>query len=163
MKNISNSSETLATLGCFAFLLFHLWGIGAVCFLVICIVNQDIDMIRDPQFGISIVLSPIYIIYWVVKLIKHLKNRPPRRHKSFHDFYINNIIAYMRSRVERLDARSLSLVIAAVLVAFAIIIFAFVHRSPRYVPVGRDGAILDTRTGKTTHWLDAPRLFPASK
>ena len=61
---------------------------------------------------------------------------------------------------ERLGSRAVALIICAALIAVAIVVAAFIIREPRYKPMGNGNVILDTHTGKTSYWYDAPEIFP---
>ena len=72
-----------------------------------------------------------------------------------------------QSRLSRLvsffdqpGGRAFALVLSAVVISTAIVIYAILMRPPRYLPHSHNNIIFDTRTGKWSSLSDAPPIWP---
>ena len=151
--------EDFVTLGCFARVLINLWGVGAVYALIICIVEKDLGRFREPSYGMPAMLAPLYMGYVVVRVSKwcrsHIKSGV-----AITKVGVETAKGCVVDIVRHLNMKNGSLIVSAIIIAIAIIVFAFVHREPRYKPLGDGNIILDTHTGKTSPWYEAPEIFP---
>ena len=72
-----------------------------------------------------------------------------------------------QSRLSRLvsffdqpGGRAFALVLSAVVISTALVIYAILMRPPRYLPHSHNNIIFDTRTGKWSSLSDAPPIWP---
>lgn len=160
------NDEDLATLGCFGRVLFNLWGIGAVYALVACIAESDLGRFRDPIYGMPAMLAPVYIGYILVCFSRWCRPRikagvaTAKSNVANAKVKMNTAIGYASEKVRCFILENIPLIVAATIVAMAIVVAAFIAREPRYKPMGNGNVILDTHTGKTSYWYDAPEIFP---
>lgn len=154
--------EDFAALGCFVRALINIWGLGSIYALIICILESDLGRFREPSYGVPAMLAPLYMGYVAVCVFKWC-----RSHLKFGlaiaKSGIETAKEYVADIVRRHNMKDSSLIVSAIIIAIAIIVFAFVHREPRYRPLGNGNVILDTHTGKTSYWCDAPEIFPKAE
>lgn len=69
-------------------------------------------------------------------------------------------LSHIVSFFDQPGGRAFALVLSAVVISTAIVIYAILMRPPRYLPHSHNNIIFDTRTGKWSSLSDAPPIWP---